>query len=130
MKKYYNILYASRMLSDPKYQNTRVIFSSVDLKKDDFIVVENRDEGVFIGKVLEEVDAGSLVNAQVYENYSYVQHIDLSNYLQEKENAKRKEELKVQMEKRFAEIDKEKKYQYYAELDADFKAMFEEYKKL
>ena len=34
------------------------------------------------------------------------------------------------MEKKFAEIDKIKKYEYYANLDDSFKAIYDEYKML
>lgn len=129
MKKYYKIIYACGLFEDRAKQNTRFIGSSVELKKDDFVLIENANKGIFIGKVFEEVCKKEIFPNDV-DNYNYVQHIDLSDYLKKVENAKRKEELKKQMEERFAVIDKEKKYQYYAELDADFKAMFEEYKKL
>ena len=46
------------------------------------------------------------------------------------EYLKRKEELKQQMQDRFKIIDEEKKYQYYAELDSELKAMYDEYKNL
>lgn len=127
-KYFYVVEYASGMWAERRPQRT-IIYSDISLPLNAFVVVEHTYYGVFIGKVIEEVTPTLELNTEGIE-YRYVQHIDLSGYLQEIENAKRKEELKEQMEKRFAEIDKEKKYQYYADLDPDFKAMFEEYKKL
>lgn len=127
-KYFYNIEYASGMFAERSNQQ-KIIYSDIALPLNEFVVVEHTGYGVFIGKVIEVYTPTSKTERNLID-YRYVQHIDLSAYLQSIENAKRKEELKEQMEKRFAEIDKEKKYQYYADLDPDFKAMFEEYKKL
>lgn len=130
----YVVRYASGLFRNNNRQEQN-IYSEKELKKDDFIVVEHVDCGVFIGQVLEDIsdtDYEDYTDDEIKREteYRYVQHIDLSNYIAGIENAKRKEELKKQMDKKFAEIDKEKKYQYYAELDFDFRAMYEEYKNL
>jgi hypothetical protein len=127
-KYFYTIEYASGMFAERRNQQT-IIYSDIALPLDDFVVVEHTGYGVFIGKTINEVTPTLELNTEGIE-YRFVQGIDLTGYLKEIENAKRKEELKEQMEKRFAEIDKEKKYQYYAELDPDFKAMYEEFKNL
>lgn len=121
------------MFAERKPQQT-IIYSDTPLLIDSFIVVEHTGCGVFICKVIEDVTTSIGTNKIMCDikqlDYRFVQSIDLSGYLKEVENAKRKEELKVQMEKRFAEIDKEKKYQYYADLDPEFKAMYDEFKNL
>lgn len=127
-KYFYLIEYASGMFAERRNQQT-IIYSDKSLSTNDFIVVEHTGYGVFIGKIINEVIPTLELNTEGIE-YRYIQTIDLSSYLKSIENAKRKEVLKEQMEKRFAEIDKEKKYEYYANLDPDFKAMFDEYKNL
>jgi len=132
--KVYKVRYASGLFRNNNRQE-QDIYSEKELKNDDFIVVEHVDCGVYIGQVLEDVSEnvwGDCTDNEIKENidYRYVQDIDLSDYLANIEKQKRKEELKEEMEKKFAEIDKEKKYQYYAELDSDFKDMYEEYKNL
>ena len=132
--KVYEIAYASSMFRCNNRQIT-TIYSTKKLKDGDFIVVEHIDCGVFIGQVLEDV---SKTNYEDYTDdeiktvieYRYVQDIDLSNFIAEKEKEKRKEELKQKMQERFKVIDEEKKYQYYAKLDDEMKAMYEEYKQL
>lgn len=132
--KVYEVGYVSAMFRCENYQTTN-IYSDKELKKGDFIIVEHIDCGLFIGKVLmdnSDCDFEDCSDSEIKEaiRYKYVQDIDLSNYFAEKEKQKRKEELKAEMEKKFAEIDKEQKYQYYADLDYSFRAIYEEYKNL
>lgn len=132
--KVYEIAYASGMFRCNNRQTTN-IYSTKKLKDGDFIVVEHIDCGVFIGQVLEDVsktDYEDYTDDEIKTviEYRYVQNIDLSDYTKEIENKKRKEELKQKMQERFKVIDEEKKYQYYAQLDDEMKAMYEEYKQL
>ena len=59
-----------------------------------------------------------------------MQRIDVSAYFDAIEKEKRREELRAEMEARFEEIDKEKKYAYYATLDKEFGALYKEYMKI
>ena len=132
--KVYEIAYASGMFRCNNRQTTN-IYSTKKLKDGDFIVVEHIDCGVFMGQVLEDVSKTYYADYTDDEiktviEYRYVQDIDLSNFIAEKEKEKRKEELKQKMKERFKVIDEEKKYQYYAQLDDEMKAMYEEYKQL
>lgn len=132
--KVYEIAYASGMFRCNNRQTTN-IYSTKKLKDGDFIVVEHIDCGVFIGQVLEDVsktDYEDYTDDEIKTviEYRYIQNIDLSDYNKEIENKKRKEELKQKMQERFKVIDEEKKYQYYAQLDDEMKAMYEEYKQL
>lgn len=104
---------------------TVVIKSNKSLSVGDTIVVEKENNGVFLGRVFKEIED----NKERVE-YRYVQDIDLKEYFAGIEREKRKEELKKEMEKKFAEIDKIKKYEYYANLDDSFKAIYDEYKML
>lgn len=130
----YLIKYASGLFRNNNRQE-QFIYSDKKLNKEDFIVVEHIDCGVFIGQVLEDASDNDFEDYTDDEirnelEYRYVQDIDLTNYMNGIERAKRKEKLKSEMEKKFAEIDKEKKYQYYADLDYEFRAIYEEYKNL
>ena len=118
------IYYASSYLTKDYKKQSRYIKVPDTVQKGDFVIIEKEDNGIFIGIIDDPIDIVPDFG------YTYVQNIDLSAYLKDQENKKRKEALRIKMEERFAEIDKEKKYQYYADLDPDFKAMFEEYKNL
>ena len=123
----YKIKYASALWNDG---DTRVNYmvSSKKLKEGDFVIVERAGQGVFIGQVVEEVYVG---RREGYEpEYCFVQELDLTNYIDNVNKAKRKLELKKQMQERFKLIDEEQKYRYYAELDDELKTMYEEYKEL
>lgn len=130
----YNVVYASTMLSDV-YHSENEIYSDKKLNIGDFVVVEHKNHGIFIGKVLED-DTYVLYDDYTDEelmnkfDYKYIQHIDLSDYLNNIEKEKRKEELKDKMEAMFKNIDKEQKYKYYANLDEDFKKVYDEYNSL
>lgn len=129
--KAYLVSYASGMFNGNQYKRREdtVVYSTKELVQDQFVVVEHVECGIFIAKVLEDVTARYTRSTKEIA-YKYVQDIDLSDYLQGIENAKKKEELKIKMQERFKVIDEEKKYQYYAELDEDLKAIYEEYKQL
>ena len=59
--------------------------------------------------------------------YRYVQDIDVSNWWADIERKRRMEELRNEMESKFAEIDKKKKFEYYAQIDDDFRELYLEY---
>lgn len=132
MLKVYIITYGSNVLG--KREDKEIaIYSDKKLKENEFIVVEHIDYGVFIGKVVEELKNNWYEDDEdIKKNISYrfVKKIDLSDWLKEKENEKRKAELKQQMQERFAVIDEERKYQYYANLDEEMKKLYDEYKNL
>ena len=132
--KIYKIEYTSGMFSN-KSQQTQYVYSDKTLDVGDFIVVEHIGFGIFLGRVIiEEVCENNNNNTDEdileYIKYRYVQHIDLYDYMDKINKEKRKQELKLKMRERFAIIDEEKKYQYYADLDEDLKKMYDEYKEL
>ena len=127
--KVYLVEYASGMFRCNNRQNTDVC-SNKELKEGEFIVVEHKDCGIFIGKVISD-ESEDFLESEINDiEYNYVKHIDLKDYFENINKQKRKEELKQQMQDRFKIIDEEKKYQYYAELDSELKAMYDEYKNL
>ena len=118
------IVYDFEYLADKG--RTNVVVSEVELKEGDTIVIEKRDRGIFLGRITgrnELIDAASIT-------YKYVQHVDLAAYFDAIEKEKKRAELRKEMEAKFAELDKEKKYAYYATLDEGFKALYDEYTRL
>ena len=54
----------------------------------------------------------------------------MSDWVAEIKRKERLEELSLEMEEKFAEIDKRKKFEYYAQIDDDFKELYLEYTQL
>ena len=121
---YYEVEYLSMCLTKG-IMKTTIIKSEKELSVGETIVVEKEDKGVFLGRVFKEIK-----EEKEKVEYRYVQDIDLKEYFAGIERKQRREELKKEMEKKFAEIDKIKKYEYYANLDDSFKAIYDEYKML
>lgn len=127
-KKYiYEIEYASGILRSNGRQN-QLILSNKKLHEEQFIVVEHINCGVFIGKVLKD-RSDEEYNLDLIE-YKYIQNIDLSNWIAKIKRRERLKELSLEMEEKFAEIDKRKKFEYYAQIDDGFKELYLEYTQL
>ena len=131
----YEVEYASGILRS-NGRNNQLIVSNKELNDGDFIVVEHIDCGIFIGRVIGitigETDSDLLqenFDAEIFE-YRYIQDIDVSNWWADIERKRRMEELKDEMESKFAEIDKKKKFEYYAQIDDDFRELYLEYEDL
>lgn len=123
----YEIEYASGILRSNGRQN-QLILSNKKLKEEQFIVVEHINCGVFIGRVLKD-RTDEDYNLNIID-YKYLQNIDLSKWIDNIERQERLKELTMEMEEKFAEIDKRKKFEYYAQIDEDFKKLYTEYAKL
>lgn len=127
----YAVEYMSTILSDKINRRAVMISAHKELNIGDTIVVEKKNQGLFLGKVISEDECNDLTDVcKSSDIYKYVQHIDLSAWYDAIERAKKKKELEAEMEKKFKEIDKYKKYEYYASLDADFGELYSQYKKL
>ena len=127
-KKYlYEVVYASGLLRSTSRQNAYIV-SHKKLKEEQFIVVEHINCGVFIGKVVAD-RSDEEYNLDCVE-YRYIKNIDLSDWVAEIKRKERLEELSLEMEEKFAEIDKRKKFEYYAQIDDDFKELYLEYTQL
>lgn len=131
----YEVEYASGILRS-NGRNNQLIVSNKELNDGDFIVVEHINCGIFIGRVkgttLGKTDSDLLQRNFDIENleYRYIQNIDVSNWWAGIERKRRIEELRNEMESKFAEIDKKKKFEYYAQIDDDFRELYLEYEKL
>lgn len=135
--KFYKIMYASGILNSSGYKQEKIIFSTQELEIEDFIVIESKGNGVFIGKIIEDVtdsikedEEEDIDDPYEITQYRYIQKIDLSNWINEIEKKKRKEKLEQEMKDQFKRIDEKKKYEYYASIDDDFKKIYDEYKDL
>ena len=127
----YAIEYMSTILSDKINRRAVIISAHKELNVGDTIVVEKKNQGLFLGKVISEDECNDLIDVcKNSDNYRYVQHIDLSAWYDAIDRAKKKKALEAEMEKKFKEIDKYKKYEYYASLDADFGKLYSQYKNL
>ena len=131
----YEIEYASGILRSNGRDN-QLIVSNKELNDGDFIIVEHINCGIFIGRVkgttLGKTDSDLLQRSFDVEDleYRYIQDIDVSNWWADIERKRRMEELKNEMESKFAEIDKKKKFEYYAQIDDDFRELYLEYEDL
>ena len=126
---YYTVEYASGVLR-PFNRDNVIIASKKELKKDSFVIVEHIGCGVFIGKVYEQFCKGEEYVPSSAKEYIYLKDINLSDWTQRIEKEKRMEELQKEMESKFAEIDKKKKFEYYAQIDDDFRELYLEYENL
>lgn len=127
----YQVEYASGLLRS-NGRNDVDIVSNKQLKIGQFVIVEHKDCGVFIGRVVEELDIEEFDDLKKYEDYEYryLKDINLDDWVTEIDRKKRMEELRREMENKFAEIDKQKKFEYYAQIDDDFRELYLEYEDL
>ena len=126
MKKEY--VYEFEYLSEallPNHRRTNYVTSTVELKEGDTIVIEKNGRGLFLGRIIPEQVFTSCDDGL---GYRYIQHIDVSAYFDAIEKEKKRAELRKEMEAKFAELDKEKKYAYYATLDEGFKELYDAYR--
>ena len=123
----YEVVYASGLLRCASRQNVYIV-SNKKLKEEQFVVVEHINCGVFIGRVVAN-RSDEEYNLDCVE-YRYIKDIDLSDWVADVKRKERLKELSLEMEEKFAEIDKRKKCEYYAQIDDDFKELYLEYTQL
>ena len=90
----------------------------------DTVVIEKEGRGIFLGRVI-----GKALSKDV-EGYNIVMKVDVAAYFEAIEKEKKRKELMGLMEEKFKEIDKMKKYEYYATLDKEFGRLYEEFKNI
>ena len=90
----------------------------------DTVVVEKEGRGIFLGRVI-----GKALSKDV-EGYNIIMKVDVAAYFEAIEKEKKRKELMGLMEEKFKEIDKLKKYEYYATLDKEFGRLYEEFKNI
>lgn len=120
--------YEFEYLSEARLSNrrTNTFTSTLDLKVGDAVVIEKIGRGIFLGRITDIYDC------DCNTDYIYVGKAGetVTAYIDALEKEKRKEELRTQMEAKFKEIDKERKFEYYATLDESFGELYKEYKEL
>lgn len=121
----YEFEYLSEVLFEECNRRTNYVTSAIELKEGDTIIIERNGRGLFLGKIILKQDFMNCDN-----DYKYVQHVDISAYFDAIEKEKRRAELRKEMEAKFAELDKEKKYAYYATLDEGFKELYDAYRNI
>lgn len=132
--KVYKFRYCATLYGSPYDEKYGTLVSTRELKKNDTVVVEKLHVGVFIGKIEEDVsdnDRFKVCDEKEkliqHVGYKYLKKVDISDFMEEQEKRIRKQELQKLMEKKFAELDKEMKYKFYAENNDEMKELYEEY---
>lgn len=131
--------YEFEYLSEAKLKGdsrTNMFMSAIELKVGDAVVIEKIGRGTFLGRITDIYDC------ECDTDYIYVGKAGetVTAYIDALEKEKRKEELRAQMEAKFKEIDKERKFEYYATLEGwhaaqaamheSFGELYKEYKGL
>lgn len=121
-------VYEFEYLSEARLSNcrTNMFMSAIELKVGDCIVIEKEGRGIFLGRVINIYDCECNSDYMLVGKAGEV----VTAYIDALEKEKRREELMVQMEAKFKEIDKERKFEYYATLDENFRELYKEYKGL
>lgn len=120
--------YEFEYLSEARLSNRRTneFMSAIDIKIGDCVIIEKIGRGIFLGRVTAVYDC------ECNSDYMLVGKAGeaVTAYIDALEKEKRKEELRAEMEAKFKEIDKERKFEYYATLDESFGELYKEYKAL
>ena len=121
--------YEFEYLSEVKLRDrrsTNCFMSAIDLKVGDCVVIERENRGIFLGRIIGAYDCECNTDYILVGKAGEV----VSAYIDALDKEKRKEELITKMEAKFKEIDKERKFEYYATLDDGFRKLYKEYKEL
>ena len=108
--------YEFEYLSEVKLRDrrsTNCFMSAIDLKVGDCVVIERENRGIFLGRIIGAYDCECNTDYILVGKSGEV----VSAYVDAVDKEKRKEELMAQMEAKFEEIDKERKFEYYATLE-------------
>ena len=118
--------YAFEYLSEALLRSPRMGEAKTyeEYKIGDTVVIEKEGRGIFLGRVI-----GKALSKDV-EGYNIVMKVDVAAYFEAIEKEKKRKELMGLMEEKFKEIDKLKKYEYYATLDKEFGRLYEEFKNI
>ena len=120
--------YEFEYLSEAKSKGssrTNCFTSDKELSVDSCVVIEKEGRGIFLGRIIRVTDE------YFYDtDYKYIGDAGkaVAAYIDALEKEKRRAELRKEMEAKFAELDKEKKYAYYATLDEGFKELYDAYR--
>ena len=118
--------YAFEYLSEALVKNPRMGEAKTyeEYEIGNTVVIEKEGRGIFLGRVI-----GKALSKDI-EGYNIVMKVDVAAYFEAIEREKKRQELMELMEEKFREIDKLKKYEYYATLDKEFGRLYEEFKNI
>lgn len=99
-------------------------------KSGDNVIVSGRAYGspLTIRDILSPEEASELMDKDICEEV--IGYIDMSSYEERVRNRERAANLRKMMDKKIEEMNKDSKYEMYAEKNPELKAMLEEYKKI
>jgi hypothetical protein len=117
--------YEFEYLSDAKLSNCRTncFTSAIELKEGDCVVIEKEGRGIFLGRIIRVSDE------YFYDtDYKYIGDAGkaVAAYIDALEKEKRRAEIANELEERIANLDKERKFEYYATLDESFGELYKE----
>ena len=131
--------YEFEYLSEVKLRDrrsTNCFMSAIDLKVGDCVVIERENRGIFLGRIIGAYDCECNTDYILVGKSGEV----VSAYVDAIDKEKGKEELITKMEAKFKEIDKERKFEYYATLEVwhaaqaamhdSFRELYKEYREL
>ena len=121
--------YEFEYLSEVKLKDrrsTNCFMSAIDLKVGDCVVIERENRGIFLGRIIGAYDCECNTDYILVGKSGEV----VSAYIDAVDKEKRKEELITQMEAKFEEINRERKFEFCATLDNSFRELYKEYKEL
>ena len=118
--------YCFEYLSEGLLKNPRIGEAKAEkvYEQGETVVIEKEGRGIFLGRII-----GKALTQDV-EGYNIVMDVDVSAYFEAIEREKRRAEIANELEERIANLDKMKKYEYYATLDKEFGELYEEFKNL
>lgn len=131
--------YEFEYLSEVKLRDrrsTNCFMSAIDLKVGDCVVIERENRGIFLGRIIGAYDCECNTDYILVGKSGEV----VSAYVDAVDKEKRKEELMAQMEAKFEEINRERKFEFCAALEGQhaaqaamhdgFRELYKEYKEL
>ena len=121
--------YEFEYLSEVKLRDrrsTNCFMSAIDLKVGDCVVIERENRGIFLGRIIGAYDCECNTDYILVGKSGEV----VSAYVDAVDKEKRRTEIANELEERIANLDKERKFEYYATLDNSFRELYKEYKEL
>ncbi len=131
--------YEFEYLSEVKLRNrrsTNCFMSAIDLKVGDCVVIERENRGIFLGRIIGAYDCECNTDYILVGKSGEV----VSAYIDAVDKEKRRTEIANELEKRIANLDKERKFEYYATLEGwhaaqaamhdSFRELYKEYREL
>ena len=118
--------YCFEYLSEGLLKNPRIGEAKTydEYESGDTVVIEKEGRGIFLGRIIGKA------LTQDCEGYNIVMDVDVSAYFEAIEREKKRAEIANELEERIANLDKLKKYEYYATLDKEFGRLYEEFKNI